>query len=148
MQLAKVDSASVRMDSEEMASNALVSSFFYISWLNFTFSFLSSFWNTIKALYISLLRITLIAFIFWSLLFHFVHILLWKPSRIHAFQTHVEITGHVARDLMKASTARVQRDFSPLFAQVSDISFQIRGNNNDRLEISVIKTITGLLFGK
>lgn len=28
MQLAKVDSASVRMDSEEMASNALVSSFF------------------------------------------------------------------------------------------------------------------------
>lgn len=44
MQLAKVDSASVRMDSEEMASNALVSSFFfYISWLNFIFSFLSSF---------------------------------------------------------------------------------------------------------
>ena len=29
MQLAKVDSASVRMDSEEMASNALVSSFFF-----------------------------------------------------------------------------------------------------------------------
>lgn len=43
MQLAKVDSASVRMDSEEMASNALVSSFFYISWLNFIFLFLSSF---------------------------------------------------------------------------------------------------------
>lgn len=37
MQLAKVDSASVRMDSEEMASNALVSIFFYISWLNFIF---------------------------------------------------------------------------------------------------------------
>ena len=37
MQLAKVDSASVRMDSKEMASNALVSSFFYIFWLNFIF---------------------------------------------------------------------------------------------------------------
>ena len=148
MQLAKVDSASVRMDSEEMASNALVSSFFLYILVKLYFSFLSSFWNIIKAPYISWLRITLIAFIFWSWLFHFVHIVLWKPSRIHAFQTHVEITGHVARDLMKASTARVQRDFSPLFAQVSDISFQIRRNNNGRLEMSVTKTITGLLFGK
>lgn len=147
MQLAKVDSASVRMDSEEMASNALVSSFFLyiLVKLYFFVPFVVLKYNKSP---VYALRITLIAFIFSSLSFHFVHILLWKPSRIHAFQTHVEITGHVARDLMKASTACVQRDFSPLFAQVSDISFQIRRNNNGRLEISVTKTITGLLFGK
>ena len=43
MQLAKVDSASVRMDSEEMASNALVSSFFLYILVKLYFSFLSSF---------------------------------------------------------------------------------------------------------
>ena len=148
MQLAKVDSASVRMDSEEMASNALVSSFFLyiLVKLYFFVPFVVLKYNKSPIYFVA--EDNFNCFYFLVFIISFCSYSALEAIKDPCVPNPCRNNGTCSKGPDESFDCTCPEGFSPLFAQVSDISFRIRGNNNGRLEISVIKAITGLLFGK